>query len=417
MFDVITAISTNLFRTCILKKFMHVFFQEEVENKKKENLLYVLFFTATLVIYLLFHFPPANIITNILMMYLVTQMYEGEQKKKILVVILVYSINMSCDVFAVYSFSNYIVGEDYNELAVYVTILLFSICEFLVERFIITKRKMTFTPPHWSVLILIPVISIALLFFLLMSNLNNRMVLVVISAGILLINMLIFYLYHALADTYLKLEETALFERQLASYSNQLDVLMQSEEKVTALRHDMKNHLNELQMMAERDNKQEIVTYIQNMQMYMENKNEYSNSGNKEIDSLLNYMLNKAQEVLDKVECKINIPKGIEINPFDFNIIFGNLLDNAILAATHANDKWLSVLIRYEKGMLFIDVKNSYDGNLQKRKNNYLTTKQEKENHGIGLQNVKRVVSNYHGKMKIFDQNNIFEVEIMLYAQ
>ena len=40
-----------------------------------------------------------------------------------------------------------------------------------------------------------------------------------------------------------------------------------------------------------------------------------------------------------------------------------------------------------------------------------------KENHGIGLQNVKRVVSNYHGKMKIFDQNNIFEVEIMLYAQ
>ena len=67
--------------------------------------------------------------------------------------------------------------------------------------------------------------------------------------------------------------------------------------------------------------------------------------------------------------------------------------------------------------MLFIDVKNSYDGNLQKRKNNYLTTKQEKENHGIGLQNVKRVVSNYHGKMKIFDQNNIFEVEIMLYAQ
>ena len=32
-------------------------------------------------------------------------------------------------------------------------------------------------------------------------------------------------------DIYIKLEENALFERQMESYANQLDVLMQSEEK------------------------------------------------------------------------------------------------------------------------------------------------------------------------------------------
>lgn len=48
-------------------------------------------------------------------------------------------------------------------------------------------------------------------------------------------------------------------------YSHQLDVLMQSEEKVKALRHDMKNHLGELALMAGNQNNEEIWKYIQDM--------------------------------------------------------------------------------------------------------------------------------------------------------
>lgn len=47
--------------------------------------------------------------------------------------------------------------------------------------------------------------------------------------------------------------------------------------------------------------------------------------------------------------------------------------------------------------------------------NNYLTTKKEVEKHGIGLQNVKKVVNNYHGSMEIKDENSVFDVKIMLY--
>ena len=60
--------------------------------------------------------------------------------------------------------------------------------------------------------------------------------------GILLINLLIFYLYGVLVDAYLKLEERALFERQIASYANQLNIMTQTEEKVRTLKHDMKHH-------------------------------------------------------------------------------------------------------------------------------------------------------------------------------
>ena len=66
--------------------------------------------------------------------------------------------------------------------------------------------------------------------------------------------------------------------------------------------------------------------------------------------------------------------------------------------------------------MLFIEIKNSYNQILKKRGNSYLSTKEEVGEHGIGLQNVSKVVSNYHGSMQISDENSIFDVKIILYT-
>lgn len=416
MFDYVTTLGTNLFRTFILKKFMTIFFSEEVENVRRERTVYFLFFIFTTAVHLTFHFPPANILTNILMIYAIAQLYEGNQKKKILVTMLIYGINMICDVLAVYTFSDYIVGEDYNEIAAYVTVLLISSCEFIIERYVVKKRYASFTPPYGEVLLCIPAISIILLFILLMSNLNNQIVLVSVSAGILLINMLIFYLYNALMDAYLQLEDKNLLERQAASYANQLDVMTQSEEKIRALRHDMKHHFNELAIMAKRKENQEIIAYIESMQAFMTNTKEYLNSGNKDVDSILNYMLSKAENAGVKTEYKVNLPRKIGVKVFDLNVIFGNLLENAILAAEKAEDMWVSLFVKYEKGMLFIEIKNSYSQQLNKNGKLYFTTKKDTSEHGIGLQNVRMVVNKYDGSLEISDEGKVFAVKIMMYT-
>lgn len=416
MIDIITTLITNLFRTFIIKKFMSIFFSTEVEKFKNGKLLYILFFAVTSFIHLIFHFPPMNILANIIMTYIISELYEGEKKKKALVTMLIYGINMICDVFSVYLFSNYSVGEEYNQVSAYATVLLISICEFVIERSAVKKKYASFTPPYWNIMVLIPALSIVILFVLLMNNLNNRPILITVSAGILVINMLIFYLYNALLDTYLKLEEKNFFERRMESYANQLDILMKSEEKIRALRHDMKHHLNELAIMARRKENQNIINYIKNMQEFMTNTKEYLNSGNQEIDSVLNYMLNCAKEKLFKVEYKINIPNEMNIPLFDLNIILGNLLENAIQAAENSNEKWLLLMVYYKKGILFIETKNSFTHDLIKKEGRYLTTKKDIEEHGIGLQNVKKVVNSYHGSMEVSNKSSIFTVKIMLYT-
>ena len=416
MLGIITSYSTTLFRTYFIKRFMSVFFDTDIEEKRTEKAAYSFFVIIIGTVNLLFSSAFVNLAFNILLMYLIACLYEKNRKKKLFVTFLIYGINAICDILAVYSLNNYVYGNEYSEITAYLTVLFIGICEIVIEKYLIRKVRADFLPPHWEILLFIPIISVSLLVGLVINNINNRGILVSMSTGLLLINLLIFYLYDVLVDAFLKLEERTLLERQADSYANQLNVMSRSEERIRALHHDLKHHLGEILMLAKGQNAGEITEYIQNMQIFMDNPYEYVKSGNKDVDSLLNYLLNQAERILNKVEYKIHVPQDMNIKSFDFNIIIGNLLENAILAASQSEEKCLSVELEYEKGILFIHVKNSYGNKPQKEGKNYISTKKDKEMHGIGLQNVKNVVDSYHGTIQINDENKIFDVRVMLYV-
>lgn len=415
MLGIITSYSTTFFRTYFIKRFMSVFFDTDIEEKRTEKAAYSFFAIIIGTVNLLFSSAFLNLVLNILLMYFIACLYEKNRKKKLFVTFLIYGINAICDILAMYSLNNYVYGNEYSEITAYLTVLFIGICEIVVEKYLIRNRA-DYLPPHWEILLFIPIISMSLLVGLVINNINNRGILVSMSVGLLLINLLIFYLYDVLVDAFLKLEERTLLERQADGYANQLKVMSRSEEKIRTLHHDLKHHLGEILMLAKGQNVGEITEYIQNMQMFMDNPYEYVKSGNKDVDSLLNYLLNQAEEILNKVEYKIHVPQEMNIKSFDFNIIIGNLLENAILAARQSEKKCLSVELEYEKGILFIHVKNSYDNKPQKEGEKYTSTKKDKEMHGIGLQNVKKVVDSYHGNIQINDENKIFDVRVMLYV-
>ena len=111
----------------------------------------------------------------------------------------------------------------------------------------------------------------------------------------------------------------------------------------------------------------------------------------------------------------MNVPKELKIDIFDFNIIIGNLIENGIQAAQVSDKKWLWIFIEYEKGLLFIWIKNSYRYHPIKKGDKYISLKRGGEEYGLGLQNVKSVIERYHGSMEIEDKNEIFEVKLILY--
>ncbi|MDE7479017.1 MAG: ATP-binding protein, partial [Lachnospiraceae bacterium] len=298
--------------------------------------------------------------------------------------------------------------------------LFMYICERVMEKVCIKNIKEDTSLMHWDLLIFLPVIGVIMEFALILFDVGSRYAGVVVSAGIICMNLSVFYICDELAGAYMKLKERAFVEQQLASYSNQLNVVMRSEEKVRGLQHDLKNHLSEILAMAEGNRTQEIKAYVRNMQEDMTNEKEHVSSGNADVDSLINLKLEQAKSELENVRCKVSVPQGLAIQAFDWNIILGNLLDNAIQAARESDGRFLHIKIYYQQGMLFISIKNSYSGRLIKSGDRYLSTKEDSADdlqmHGLGIKNVKRIVEKYDGKMEINDRDGIFDVRILMYV-
>lgn len=140
--------------------------------------IFVLFiiFGVTALVHVTFHYPPANIAANILFIYLITQLYNGSQKKKLFVTLLVYGTNMFCDIIAWFTVNNYIPAAQDNGASVYVTILLIGISEFVIEKFLVKNKEIEVILPCGNLLLSISGISIVVLIFLIMLETSNKMI-------------------------------------------------------------------------------------------------------------------------------------------------------------------------------------------------------------------------------------------------
>lgn len=116
------------------------------------------------------------------------------------------------------------------------------------------------------------------------------------------------------------------------------------------------------------------------------------------------------------IDTKMQIPENMDINSFDLVVVIGNLLDNAIEALSKQEKGNFEVEISYRQGILLINAKNTFKGEIIKRGETLISTKESaKEAHGIGLSNVRRVIDKYDGEMMINTDNQFFSVHIVMY--
>ena len=412
--DMILESANNLFRIYINWRFIRIFFPVPRVQKYKEFIGYLLFYVVTFGVFLIFQTPAINLITNLACFYIVMLLYEGSNRKRILAAILIYSINMVCDCCAYFLFADSRVGESASQFFSSVTDLMILICELIAERILGEQAKREYIR-GLGIIIIVPLLGIVMLHFLDTSGLGSRGLLVGESLGVLSINIIVFYLYHTYIDMYQKLHEKEVLEQQVKIYSNQLEVIEQTQTKVRSLRHDMSHHIQELRRLTIRNEEEETMRYLDKMETSMTNEKEYVYSGNREIDGILNYMLEKANDALQKVEIEIRNLQNLDEYSFELAVILGNLLDNAIEAAAKTKEKFLRFQMEAEKGVLYIQVANRYCGELLKKEGRLLSTKTDSVKHGFGLKNVKDIVEKNHGMIDIRYDDEMFVVDVVLY--
>ena len=417
MLDFTICATTNLFRIYLIHRFVSVFFGSSEAGKAKRVLVCACFYLINTALFYSFHTAWVNILCNLAGIAAIVSLYTESLKANLFVTCSVYLVNCGCDVMTVSLFVNYQDGQVQPQVCSVMTVFLIFLCGLLAER-ILTVRKNREAVQN-TPLLLVPLCSIAVIGALLYSHAYADVGLAIVGTGLLVVNFLMLYLYNLLLRSFSQKYELDALKTQVQAYANQLDVILQGEERIKALRHDLKHHLQELILLADKRHVPELQAYIRQMEAFIRNPKEFAATGNREIDSLLNYMLQRAREELDTVQAKILLPEEIR-HSFDINVLLGNLLENAIDAARQTEKKYLSVHIALKKGVLKIKIDNSFspsDIRQEKRGDRqiFLTTKSSEKSHGIGLKNVQQIVEKYNGAMETLLRDGLFCVSLILY--
>lgn len=298
--------------------------------------------------------------------------------------------------------------------------IIFWICVRILS--FLSKGKVEVTDKNFYALILTIAAGINIIWVILLLKISERSVDGDIRSGILLLVFVILFLdiivfkLYILYQEHKRTEQKKIeYEHQLEIYDEQMNKKRKDMEEVRRTKHDIKNNMIYLQELL-RLNPQEAEKYLREyMGDVMEGKDEISKSGNFPVDALLNYKNSIAKKKNVKIRLEQSIPITLPYKSSDICSILGNLLDNAIEAAENSENKEIDVRIVYVKNKLKITVKNYYTGKIKKDTNgNFISTKGDTKNHGIGLKSVIQTVNSYDGYIEVLTEHSVFQVDILM---
>ncbi len=180
------------------------------------------------------------------------------------------------------------------------------------------------------------------------------------------------------------------------------------------LRHDMKNHVIALSGLLAGGEWEKMSAYLENMAGGIPEASA-DLTGNRAVDALLYQKRQQAKREQIEWECDVQVPKNCGIHEFDLCILFGNILDNALEACGRLSceeRRFIEMEARQVKKCFLVEGKNSMDRREQYRDGS--TGKRSPKGHGIGLLNVKDVVSRYNGTIRIEAEEGVFSISILL---
>lgn len=183
------------------------------------------------------------------------------------------------------------------------------------------------------------------------------------------------------------------------------------------LSHDLKNHLNILEDYMRHKEYEKAYDYMTKLREPILRIEQYSHSGNRIIDMVLNDKFAEAERENIKVNQRIATVGEIEISDQDLCTMLSNLLDNALEACQKCTDQepWIDVSLRKIKNGLILKVSNSVHEKNVTATGKYSTTKGDKKRHGVGLESVNYVLKKYDGNIKIESDDKMFSVSIVIF--
>lgn len=406
---VITDLICESARIFIITRYCNTFFERK-DNKFMRWSVISIVYVITVLTYLFFHNIWLNLIVTYLGTVVVIALFKGKVKKKILFSIVLLVISVLMNIISAFFITENPNGNNQDIISLFISVILFLISVIFAERLSIHKQD-EIKDQHWIFLLIISATSILSMLIIIYDG--NILRISAISMVFVAMNLIIYYLYSIMAEKYIYLLENKNLKNQLNAYEYQIRLNVDNEKRIRIIKHDMKHHLRELKELAKSGCDNEIILYLDQMLNSVESTKSIVETQNISIDGVLNYMGAKALKKGIMLEVDAAVPEDLKLNAFDFNIILGNLIENAIEASEKVKNPKIVINIRYELNCIFIMIKNKYAGIINKKGEKIISSKDK--NHGLGLESIKNIVEKYNGQEDISYNDKEFTVNIILY--
>lgn len=234
---------------------------------------------------------------------------------------------------------------------------------------------------------------------------------------ILLGNICIFYVFNRyLEEMDNSIKYNMIITKQDAdiNYYQHVEILNNEYEEFI---HNISHYLKTIGELAKANQNNKIEELIAQLDIQLENSIITLFSENHVINAILNEKKNEAAK--KGINYDAYVEPGVimgDLTDMDIITIMGNLLDNAILAAGNSESRNVNIRIfmQNEGSFTVIKIVNDFSGELVKSEKGYVTTKNEKGIHGIGIQSVKNTIEKYEGYLECFSNHNVFTAILII---
>lgn len=222
---------------------------------------------------------------------------------------------------------------------------------------------------------------------------------------LLAINLLIFGIEQYNRKKNVEFTEMQLLFQKESDSVQYYEMLLSQHENQSILIHDIKKHLQSINMLNDKREHDKINLYICELMQSSDLKESVRLCDHEILNAIL---ARYERQCLDKhIAFHADIRSGIIdfIADADITSLFCNLLDNAIEAACHISNSFIEISAckREKTPFVVITIVNSSRKNPFEKPNGKLTTtKINKQKHGFGIKSIQKIVNKYHGDMQMY---------------
>lgn len=185
--------------------------------------------------------------------------------------------------------------------------------------------------------------------------------------------------------------------------------------KMRGWRHDYRNHIQAMKVMAANGNMDGIKAYLDELDTDLNTVDTVVKTGNAMADAILNSKISLAQSKSIAVHCDAHIPVKLQMSELDLCCILGNLFDNAIEASLSLpeSERQIRVYMDMKGTQLYISFTNFTSGRkLDKVGNIFKTSKGD--GHGFGLVRIDNIIERLGGYLSRNSEDGAFTTEILI---